>query len=246
MSARLSSRSVLFGLSVTLALALTASCGGKSEEELAAEGYLADDKAEDCAAFCEALEACGQGGGLECEDACTDNELVSNAGQGVLSECIAGAGCTVESETDALLLLDCLEDGLEELPKSDAATEFCGDTLSALNECSGQPSDPATSALCEDSIALLSDPVLLDLNDCGQEADCADLQQCAGLALIGAIGLDNLQALSSLGDALGGLDLGGIDLGGLDFGGGFGPPGGEPRPDGPPAPDEPAQGGASN
>lgn len=203
-------------LAVLLAAAATSAvaCGGDTESDDEGSGgrtgedspssAAADGKEESCGAFCASIEACGQvAAEVDCSSVCTENTLVSRGGQEVLAACIAEAGCDT---TDPLALADCLEDGLEDLPLTEVAEQFCNETAPAISECLGTPAAEGATADCLETIPLLSDDLLGELSECVEDG-CAGADTCLGLTFVTAIGYENLEALGDLGfgDALGGL-----------------------------------------
>lgn len=200
-------------LCVVALCGMAAACGGNTDSDDEGSGgrsgdetpsAAGDGKEESCAEFCASVDACGQAPAeVDCSSLCTENTLVSRGGQEVLSACLAEAGCET---TDPLALADCLEDGLEDLPLTEVAEQFCNETAPGLSECLGQPAAEGATADCLETIPLLSDAVITNLSECVADG-CEGADSCLGLTLAAAIGFENLEALEGLGlgDSLGGL-----------------------------------------
>lgn len=238
------SRASLFHAGL-LSLLLAPACGGKSASST-------EGKASSCAEFCSQANECDSASDVDdCKESCTESDLLSRGGQEVLSSCLIESGC---DESNPFRTLDCISDGIEELPPSDTLTAFC-EHLEELSSClggdaalpapggtGGSSSGGSTSGTaaepgsCLASGGLLSDELLTELNECFASTDCATIQTCVGFELVARIDLTTLanpESATGFQGALIGL-LGGIveNLGSaFNFGPTF--PGATPAPDSP-------------
>lgn len=206
-------RNFLFSSSLLALASVLGGCGGSAVSS-------AEGKEPSCREFCAQQSSCSELiDQTSCENSCNDTTAVSRGGQEVLTKCVEEAGCEA---TNLLTLVDCIDDGLDDLPRSPTATSFCEETSPTLAELCDQP--PGDSAACLEGIPLLSDELLTDLGECAERTSCESAQQCAVLALLGNVDTALLSNPTIQG-ALGGSGLGGLLGGGL---GGMTPPGGTP------------------
>lgn len=190
-----------------------AACGGSAVTS-------AEGKEPSCREFCTQQAECSSLiDATSCENSCNETTAVSRGGQEVLTKCLAEAGC---DQTNLLSLVDCLDDGLDDLPRSPAATTFCEETTAAVATlCEQETTSPDA---CLEGIPLLSDELLTDLNECGQRSTCQAAQTCFVLTLLENVD-SSLLTNPTLQGALGGSGLGDLLGGGL---GGGSTPGGTP------------------
>lgn len=165
-------------------------------------GSSFEGKEATCERYCEQQVECGVSNSADtCREQCTDNELVSRSGQEVLTECFALQDCDSQN---VLALADCIEDGIEDLPVSATAQQFCNVAMPNVNECSGDDAQASfDSGDCEETAAFLSDEILTDINECAEKS-CASMQTCLIGVFIAAAGSAGLDDLGSLDDILGG------------------------------------------
>ncbi len=210
----------LFVPSLVALAAFLGACGGSAVSS-------AEGKEPSCREFCAQQASCSELiDASSCESSCNDTTAVSRGGQEVLTKCVAETGC---DQSNLLSLVDCIDDGLDDLPRSPTATSFCEETSPALAElCEQETSDPAA---CLEGIPLLSDELLTDMQECAERTTCQSAQQCVVLALLGNVDTALLSNPTIQG-ALGGSGLGGLlgsGLGGMTPGGT--PPAEEMTPD---------------
>ncbi len=190
---------------------LTFGCGGQTTP-----GYSSEGKDASCNELCEKSSECNSDVEVaDCTETCTTNEVVSRAGQDLVTGCSASQEC---EEIGDLETLECIEDGLFDLPINQAQEHFCTITLGKLAECSQTPLGENDVDNCLSGIALISDEFVTELAECGERTTCDLVNFCAGLKILTAIDEDQLEAilggnvsmgelggLGSLGDLLGSL-----------------------------------------
>lgn len=175
---------------VSVALVIAA-CGGKA----AGSSYQGKDGA--CQEQCDELARCDTTVDVKaCAKSCTDSQLTSKGGQELLANCTAGRSCGAAGDE----VVECLVDGLKDLPQSETGKTFCNNALGIQAKCGGDGGEPseADRAACNDSISLLSDEALADVNACFDK-ECQAIQTC----LLGKV----LQFQSDLGGNVIGSDL---------------------------------------
>ncbi|MCH2108790.1 MAG: hypothetical protein MK135_05640 [Polyangiaceae bacterium] len=180
----------LLGLS-TLPLS---GCGGKKssdpppssaeqEEEQAEPGA---GKTQSCKDFCSEATACDSSLELDdCQQTCSENELLSQGAQTALTNCTVSLGCDAGDEEFA----SCLESELEQLAPTASGEELCEETLTALL-CDEESADPQLTTACLESVALVGDGLLSSLNECGAIPVCELAQACAAFLLLEELELD--------------------------------------------------------
>lgn len=190
---------------VSVAL-MAAACGGNAS----GTSYKGKDAA--CQDQCDELARCDKTVDAKaCAKSCSESQLTSKGGQELLAECTAGRTCGAPGDD----VVECLVDGLKDLPKSDAGKAFCNKALGAPAKCGGEGAEAEASdadrAACNDSVALLSDEVLADISACFDK-ECRAMQTCL-LTMVfefqsnlggNVIGADLSQQLSEL---FGSIDL---------------------------------------
>jgi hypothetical protein len=109
--------------------------------------------------------------------------------------------CSEEvSELDGLTALGCLTSGLEDIPLSEEAETYCGESIDKLNACLGEPAEASPLGSCEDTIALASDEYLAQMNQCAN-LSCEQLELCLSLVLLNNFPAGALSSLEE-GEAL--------------------------------------------
>src|SRR5690606_30539838 len=103
-------------------------------------------------------------------------EGISRAGQGVINECFDAELCESPTEDAFALGLVCVLTELDGLELSDEAETYCSESVDRINECLGSEPEE-TIGRCEDTIGVVSDELLEDLNECANE-DCEDVETC--------------------------------------------------------------------
>jgi len=200
---------VLAGCLLGLPVLLAAGCGGQTTPGSSNEG-----KDASCTELCEQAAECDTEMDVAgCVESCTDNELVSREGQELLTDCTAKDEC---EEVSTLEAAACLEDGLFDLPITQAQEDFCRITLGDLAECGGNSLADDDIDTCLSGVALLSDEFTTDLSECTERRTCDLVNLCAGLKLVTAVDEEQLQALLDSSAAMG--DLGGLGALGDLFG----------------------------
>ena len=195
--------------SVAVAAVLLA-CGGKSDSNGDGDGDTgastnAGDgdgdsgsgsagKSQSCADFCAIAEECDEG--IEdCQTSCEENDSVSQAGQEAVSKCFTDVSCE-PTEYDLLDAILCVTDELEDAELSKEQKTFCSTTSKAMQQCTDSEPD-TTLGDCEAQIALVSDELLSDINDC-DASDCDKFQECVGLQIFQEV---DFGGLSEAGDS---------------------------------------------
>jgi hypothetical protein len=192
---------LLGGGLLALPVLLAAGCGGQTTPGSSNEG-----KDASCTELCEQAAECGAEMDVSaCEESCTDNEVVSRAGQELLTECTTSDEC---EQISILGTVACLEDGLFDLPITEAQEDFCRITLGDLAECGGRALGDGDIDACLSGAALLADEFITELGECTERRSCDLVNVCAGLKVLTAVDEDQLQALLDSSAAMG--DLGGL------------------------------------
>ena len=180
---------------------LAAGCGGQTTPESSSAG-----KDAACSELCEQSAECDANVDLaDCTQTCVDSDLVSRAGQELLTACTASQECAM---IGSLETLECLEDGLSGLAITEAQQAFCTITLERLAECQESPVADAEVERCLDGVALLSEEFVTELRDCGDHTRCDLVNLCAGAQVLTVLDQEQLEVI--LGGALGTGDLGGL------------------------------------
>lgn len=210
-----------------LLLCLSSSCGGQTTSGSSNAG-----KEAACSSLCQKSVECGGAkDAKECSATCAESELVSRAGQELLTRCAEEQECAELGSLDAL---QCTLDGLFDLPVSETQRAFCEDSLDRLAECASATRRPDDVDNCLTGITLVSDEFVSELAECAEKSSCDLVNLCAGVEILGVLDTDELEAV--FGAGVGSVDLGDL-LGSLGSGLGLGGPG---SPTFPPAPDPPA------
>jgi hypothetical protein len=193
-------------------------CGGQTTS-----GFSAAGKEASCAELCEQSAECDSNVDVTaCTETCAESEVVSRAGQDLLTDCSADLDCGAAAGLETLA---CLEDGLFDLPINEAQEDFCTITLGRLAECGESPLSEDDVDNCLAGVALLSEEFVTELGECGERTTCSLVNLCAGLELLTALDEEQLEVI--LGSGVGtGAGLGSLEdlLGSLDGSmGGAGP-----------------------
>lgn len=193
-------------------------CGGQTTPGSSNAG-----KEAACAELCQQTAACDDSvDAAECEQNCTEDELLSRSGQELLTECLAQDEC---GELDASETLACLEDGLFDLPLTEAQEDFCEVSLEHIADCNQRELSRDEVENCRGSVVALSDEFVTELSECTERPNCDRVNACVTLKALAAINEDQLEQLfGGAGEGLGSLvdleDLFGSIAGSL---GGAGP-----------------------
>jgi hypothetical protein len=156
---------------VSLAL-VAAACGGNAS----GSSYKGKDAA--CQDQCDELARCDKTVDVKaCAKSCSESQLTSKGGQELLADCTAGRTCGAAGDD----VVECLVDGLKDLPTSETGKKFCNQALELPAKCGGEgaevePSE-ADRAACSDSVSLLSDEALEDIGECFDKG-CEAMQTC--------------------------------------------------------------------
>lgn len=178
---------------------LVIACGGQTTP-----GFSNAGKEAACAELCQVAADCGSEVDVaECTDTCAEDEVVSRAGQELLTECSGDLEC---GETPGLGALECIEDGLFELPINEAQEDFCTISLERLAECGGTPLAENDVDNCLSGVALLSEEFVTELSECGERRTCELVNLCAGLELLNSLSEEQIAALSGGTGDLGSLE----------------------------------------
>lgn len=186
---------------------LALGCGGQTTP-----GYSAAGKDAACGQLCEQTAECDSTVDVaECTETCTESEVVSRAGQDLLTECSMDVECEEAIGLDALA---CIEDGLFDLPINEAQEDFCTLSLPRLAECGENPLGDEDVDNCLASVALLSEEFVTELSECTERTTCSLVNLCAGLELLTALDEEQLEVILggdvATGDGAGSL-LGGLE-----------------------------------
>jgi hypothetical protein len=180
----------------------TVGCGGQTTPQSSSAG-----KDAACSELCQQSALCDDAVDLAaCTQACADSDLVSRAGQELLTACTKGEDCAAIGSSE---MLECIEGGLRELPITQGQEDFCAITLGRLADCRESPISDSDVDSCLGGVAVLSEELVTELNECGERTSCDLVNLCAGVQLLTVLDQEQLEIV--LGGDLG--DLG--DLGGL-------------------------------
>jgi len=184
-----------------LPLLLALACGGQTTP-----GHSNQGKDAACAEACEQAAECGvEIDPVDCNETCTEDEIVSRSGQELLTACAALAECDTVAGTDTL---ECIEEGLLELPVTEAQEAFCTTSLVRIAECGETAFGAAEVESCLSGVAVLSEEFVGELSECGDRSTCDAVNLCVNLELLAAIDQEQLEALLGQG---GGGGLGSLE-----------------------------------
>lgn len=198
-------------------LTLTA-CGGQTTP-----GHSNQGKDASCAELCTRSAECNAEIDVsECTESCTEDEVISRDGQELLTNCTASEEC---AEVQTLETLACIEDGLFDLPITEAQEDFCTFTLERIAECGDSPLGDNDVDNCLSGVAVMSEEFVTELTECGERRTCELVNVCVGLQVLTALDEETLEnvlgaeagsgGLGSLEDLLGSISgsLGGAGPG---------------------------------
>jgi hypothetical protein len=180
------------GLLVVGAVGLTvlgfAGCGGQTTPGSSNQG-----KDAACAELCAQRAECdGEVDAAECTEACTEDEVLSRSGQDLLTTCFASDECEVVDSLDALA---CLEDGLFDLPLTEAQEDFCTLSLERIAECGGSELGENDVDNCLSGVGVISEEFATELSECGERRTCELVNACVGLKVLTSLDEDQLEQL---------------------------------------------------
>jgi hypothetical protein len=127
----------------------------------------------------------------------------------LLTECFETDDCETVASLDALA---CLEDGLFDLPLTEAQEDFCTRSLERIADCGGSELGENDVDNCLSGVAVMSEEFVTELSECGERRTCDLVNACVGLKVLTSLNEDQLEDL--LGGELGTGGLG--SFGGLE------------------------------